>query len=1037
MDIPAQPKASPWPAWAKEMAPRNLERHPALFRDFAEWMKRRAEPIWVGREGRALPRDEHDMLRKQLCETARSASAETILVDWWDRLISAGNVLVIWKIELLPPIVRLPAVRPTFVRRDFHLLRAFRAYEAAFLHRLSEGISQDKLMDAVLCSAATFGGLVASGSLAALMSIGADAVASHDGRLRIMLPIAMSEGAVLKQRWYPDALTAALLVRAIVANCLPTNAGPAGLEDRQVLDRLESALDSLGISAFDKAGRDFLRGSRTAQALHVSPYISAYLAGDSSSRSLPDPVLRRLNGWRGKEQDAASGREPTVQLSNGIFQKPEINYDPTKKPVDQIRAIRAVNAILIRDRDVVGRLEAYLTTNRSILWPITVLLIEWVKWLVGAHDQTDPVRSSSARRYLGAIARHLIDVTETEQPLEMDPEDFETIYELAGARVLTDTERAVFWGRIRSFHDFLYLCGAPEIDLQELDGYIGVGEAGVSANLIGEADFLTFKKALLAEEESPEREARVGTFLVGMLGFRCGLRRREVQMLWLHDFHPGPDPYLVVRPSSLATLKTNAAQRRIPLKPLVPKDELSLLSDLAERRREVLGKHKGLLFAHPHTPLIPLPSAALFDPVTLAFQSITGTDGPRFRFHHLRHSLANWLFLALLAADQPQLIDRDLDMFSAHLLALGQVSMLKDAFFPRLPGTPPAPTRRNLYLVSALLGHLSPATTLKSYIHLLDWLAGQECDQALEERIGKVGARTLGVFCGLSPSMPHKAPYRDLVEYPVEFLRRFAALHLPKEFRESPVADVPANGLSLVLDMIGKDPVPHPVTMMILLGRVLNKAPVEELERIHGVSRVAIKKVHQAYRQMYAKQSVKKPKPEVPVPSPPRTAEDQREFWRIIDAAYRSYESQANRPAMVAAADALIRRTGPRTGRIYLGRQPDEALLVVDGLHCMGIGPALLSLVVRMASESLEERPEIEEIAETLAERGVEAETTNLDWPVRKEKGALLRLDVGFAQSDDPGKFLKHQVGRIRGLNYAAAWIRFVSNLHCAEPTQD
>lgn len=237
--------------------------------------------------------------------------------------------------------------------------------------------------------------------------------------------------------------------------------------------------------------------------------------------------------------------------------------------------------------------------------------------------------------------------------------------------------------------------------------------------------------------------------------------------------------------------------------------------------------------------------------------------------------------------------------------------------------------------------------------------------------------------------------------------------------------------------MIGKDPVPHPVTMMILLGRVLNKAPVEELERIHGVSRVAIEKAHQAYRQMYAKQSVKNPKQKIRLPGPPRTAADQKEFWRIIDATFRSYENSANRPALVAAADALIRRTGPRTGRIYLGRKPDEALLVVDGWHCMGIGPALLKLIVRMASESRDARPEIEEIAEALAKRGVGVETTNLDWPVREEKGTVLRLDVGFAQFDTPDKVLKHQVGRIRGLNYAAAWIRFVSNLHCAELTPD
>jgi integrase len=1025
-----EPQTFTWPAWAKETAPRNIKRREGLFNHFTHWMNQHAQSIWAGNGGHTLTRDEHERLRKKLGETAHGATAEIILIDWWDRLISAGNLQDRWKIGLLPPIVRLPAPRPTFVRRDFQLLQEFRVCESAFRQLLSEGIPPDKLMEAALCSAVMYGGILAPKTLAALIGIRAEDIAGDRGRLRVMLPVESSSSQVIAQRWYPDALTSVLLVRALAANLLPQASRRDNLAETKILDRLDSALDSLGLPACGNGGSDFIRGARVAQALYVSPYLCAYMAGDSASHCLSDSVLRRLNGWQSKKLGAAALEKQPDSPARGALHKSGIGFDPEKKPIDQFRAIREVNAVLTKSRDAVRQLDAYLHENRPSLWPITVLLVEWVKWLVGAHGQAKPVRCSSAMRYLGAIARHLIDVAETEPLLDMDPEDFETLYELAGERVLSVMERPVFWGRIRSFHDFLYLCGAPEIELQELDGYMGANQAGVSANLISEGDFQTFKSALLTKDSYVDLKLRQRAFLVGMLGFRCGLRRREIQMLWLRDIHPGNDPYLIVRPSRLASLKTSAAERRIPLGPLVPESELKLLLELAAHRKDALGDDPGLLFAHTHDPRVPLPAVTLFDPVTAAFQRIAGLDDPQFRFHHLRHSFANWLFLALLAADQPWLIDRDLPMFSAYLLNLEQTKNIKDAFFPKLLGTPRTPTRRNLYLVCALMGHLSPATTLKSYFHILDWLAGQECDRALAERIRTQGSRALGIICGLSASMPHKAPYRDLVDRPIEFLRRFVLLHLPKAFQEKPFKGdkaAPPADLSHVLEMIGKEPVPHPVTMMIIVDRYQGGTPIETLVRVYGIQQAAIEKAWSAYKQMYAKQSVRNKKKNIPPPRPPRPRKEQKEFWRVIDATYKAFQIASNQPAMIEAAKVLARRTGPGTGRMYPGLNPKNVLSVVDGLFCMGVGPELLQLAIRYPAVVIEERPQVDEIARTLARHGIKEVACDLNWPKRKEMGALLRLDVLLSQHENKRK--KARLGRVRGLNYAAAWVLFVSAL--------
>lgn len=61
------------------------------------------------------------------------------------------------------------------------------------------------------------------------------------------------------------------------------------------------------------------------------------------------------------------------------------------------------------------------------------------------------------------------------------------MYELAAARIRSPKEVAVFWARARSLQDFFQICGAPEIDLSELDGYRGPGATRVSANLVSES----------------------------------------------------------------------------------------------------------------------------------------------------------------------------------------------------------------------------------------------------------------------------------------------------------------------------------------------------------------------------------------------------------------------------------------------------------------------------------------------------------------------------------------------------------------------
>jgi integrase len=159
---------------------------------------------------------------------------------------------------------------------------------------------------------------------------------------------------------------------------------------------------------------------------------------------------------------------------------------------------------------------------------------------IGPRLSVGGIKASSAETYFRTLALHLIYEAEDIDLLDLEVDDFETLYERAAARVDTEVRQAYFWGRLRDFHDFLFRCGAPDVDLRELDGWVSTGAIRVSANLVTENEFQRFKASLNAETD---RDAGTLVFLAGMLAYRAGLRRRETQMLRIQDIHPGPEPF--------------------------------------------------------------------------------------------------------------------------------------------------------------------------------------------------------------------------------------------------------------------------------------------------------------------------------------------------------------------------------------------------------------------------------------------------------------------------------------------------------------
>ena len=1010
-----------WPVWASAAAPRDLKKRKPLFDFFCHWMAKNVPSLW---SGQPEPGYTQEILETQLSNLLGNESELTthrIFANWWDLLVAEGHRLKLWSVRPGSQRVKLVPERPAFVRRDFQLLARLRPLEEAFLDRVSGALESKNLYDAFLLSAILNGGVLSFARVVGLLTLRPDTVQVMNGELwaTLDLPVAGAAQGSHPVRWYPDALTATLLTRVLNEGLFPTAV-------RRPLDRgaarttLTEACERLQLPPWGDGLSDFLRAARVANALNVPGFVAAFLADDLESHSLPDAVLRRAGGWEHPTMEAHSDDSQRQSKGESIPIALDVSFQPDLPHNGQLMVARQVCKALVRKSSVIGRLKEILEENEGGLWPITHALISWTAWRLEPGCPLGAIKASSAETYFRTLALHLIYEAEDIDLLDLEVDDFETLYERAAERVGSKVRRAYFWGRLRDFHDFMFRCGAPDVDLRELDGWVSTGAIRVSANLVTENEFQRFKASLNAETD---RDAGTLVFLAGMLAYRAGLRRRETQMLRIQDIHPGPEPFLLIRPSKLASLKTNSSKRRIPLRPLLPSDELEALMAFRARRIDQIGGEAGLLFADPSAPWTPLPYARLIDPVTALFAAITGQVGLPFRFHHLRHSFANWIFIAFLAMDEPELLARRLPFLDSRLLAAERLQLLRECFFPLGDGAESFPDRRHLYQVAALMGHLSPTTTCLSYLHLIDWLGGRYLDLALEHRLQALGAPQLGRLCGLSGSMPYKGMYRDLATSPTGFMRHYVAVHgRAHELKRAPVGE--PETLPRLSELI-KPSLPRPAVMVTLLRRHFSGATLEKLEQTFAVPAKAIAAAAQAYRRMYAKQSVKTQKLHFDLPQPPRTRRNQREYFRILDHAFSSAAKPQNRPALTAIAEALIQRTGPRTGQIYFGTKGRDVELILKGLSLLGIDASEMTLVVRRPA-GMEENPDFVVRATDLAKKmGVATAVERLEWGTRKMKGPLLRLDVKDT-SRDAGATDLHWEGRVRGLNHAAVWLRMV-----------
>lgn len=1014
-----------WPAWAINRMPRGLARREVLFLHFAKWMGQHANDVWSGKEGLELLSVDHQNLLGSLLDTASNSSERRIFANWWDTLIATGNSVRIWKIAFPAREVVLPDTPPVLVQRDFQLLQCYRSVEEGLFKLICSDLQQSQLNDAILCSAAIFGGIASVGRFDALCALKNTDLNGNGSLLWANLQIPDVKKSMRSIRWYPDSLTGVLMVRFLQSGLWT---GALGTYPQS--NKLTLALQRLGISGWPDnwPDKELARTVQVALLLEQMGVVAAFLSDQFVTHSLPEAGLHRIAKWKVAEEADVSGRDSSHEITSNhrIYE-----HAPAFNPGVDFKSQRAIANKVIsvlsdgkRTRDKLSDLQNDLGEQ---MWPVTYYLIEWAKWRICPATGEKGVQPVSVLRYIRPLVKSLIYEAESEDLLSLDVEEFETLYELTAANVRCNNERAKVWSTLRSFHNFMFICGVPDVDFRELDGYTSEHSLGnVSANLVTEAEFGQFKAAFFrADTESISLNQR-RVFFAAMLGFRAGLRRREAQMLLMRDYHPGPEPFLIIRPSKFATLKSNSSNRRIPLKALLPSDEFAAFVAFMEQRKHISDAPFSFVFADLHTPDTPSAQSKLIDPVTDAFQLICGIGRENFCFHHLRHSFSNWLFLALLSSDQPELLAQRAHFLDSDLLQSKHIQTIRDSLFPRLPDTPAFPDRRHLYQVAALMGHLSPITTLRSYLHLLDWIAMRSLDITLERKLAHLDSSALGRICGLSPSAPYKKTYRTLASRPTEFLREFIRARGKLKKVSAPRRTDLSKELQRVLDTLNIPTLPDIRLVMTLVGRRIGMEDSAYLARNFAVSSNAIDTAYRAYMRMYAKQSVIQPKMSIAKPTIPRTKKNSATFLLIIEATKRAYKNIENRKFLRLAAECLIRRPGPRTGKLYFGKRVQDAPDIARGILLMGIDAHQVKLELRQVHSDGPEDQGLVRIVEVIRKLGIMVITEPLDWEIRYKKSDCIRLDISIHHSAGNDQNNRSE-GLVRGLNYAAMWIAFVN----------
>lgn len=704
-------------------------------------LKKANKGLYRGKPGLTLGPNELQAIQDQL-KKKTTAIRYKRRIKLLIRGIEQGNKEGRWTIAPPSSVQLYSRDRSPFNTENMLQLYALRPVIKRFESSLEQtrDLSPPQRIGQILASALINGGLLRGTALAALLTLMPDQCFSNRHDVWVDLPAESwgkrknkkgLEPSKQIRRWIADPLTAILILlsfedgiwsryRESMRNGSPNkkpwtlikdffNVFPDHQENRKLPFKSLSGL---------------IKACRINMALSLRPFLLDYACGKIESYSLP-PAR-----WLSAAENRKTQIPHETDIDDNVDIGSQIHADRSPQISGTNTSQRNLYHMVIREivrsdktnkrKAIIQRIKDILTAHESEFFPLMFAFTHWViSVLRRKRDAKNYLAVRSVYKYVTSLTENF-SIRIPNRPIDQITIDeylslYRAILEIPARSAAT---RSAALRQIRIFHQFIVAhFGAPLISDDEWRDDFG-NIADISANLVTSREYQNARSLLHGSLTDPLASA---CEVILILGYRCGLRRSECKSLRLSDIRvDGEKPYISVEAFWLNRLKSADSRRRIYLEPLLSSDELRLLKKWKKSRiAEANSPVHGLLFPDPKDPDRPIPDAHVFNPIKRALRDASGD--PSVSFHTLRHSFANNALLLLLGIDP-----------SSELKLKGFTRKTnQQANFARtiLIGVNRTECPTN-YALSTEMGHASPKTTLKNYVHILDLVLANDLKRA-------------------------------------------------------------------------------------------------------------------------------------------------------------------------------------------------------------------------------------------------------------------------------------------------------------------
>ncbi|MDX5405682.1 MAG: site-specific integrase [Chromatiaceae bacterium] len=421
-------------------------------------------------------------------------------------------------------------------------------------------------------------------------------------------------------------------------------------------------------------------------------YLANYSKGDTASTSLSDSSFGHL--W----SDAPRKFQPYQSKPHLDVQREP--HKATSRPFIQDRIFLSRLRDAIRDKNELNQLIpiSYTFSNLAELTeyensvPQELLLA-----FITSGLKERGWKRSSALTYLSHIGTHWLNATSSINLEELDENQITELFVSITNNFennLSASEQASVLHQFFVFNNILWGIACPNSKALKFQSI-----QNVRNYLIAEQDFIKFLNEL-SNEPSHKNLSGQGLVLCAIIMGRCGLRPNEVIKLRIKDVEPSPEHYIFIRENQYGKNKTLSAKRKIPLYLLLTPTEFDFFKDYYARKISYSAGTNYVLFSQNDITNTPYTIAAFYKVFSPLLSSICREAVTTY---HLRHKAISMLQMVLCS---------DL-LLPLSPYSEAQVQQIR-AYFKSDIG------KDVIYQIAAFAGHLSPETTLQTYMHFTD-----------------------------------------------------------------------------------------------------------------------------------------------------------------------------------------------------------------------------------------------------------------------------------------------------------------------------